>query len=439
MQLTTANPLAKLKFGRYDYRRIYKHVELSDEQSTLADSIERMGRLNNVDLAPLEALNQPDYFVLTHVKGRRKFHTPVTDLLMNLDQPGQEKLFRVLADRAERADSTGALNAFRGLVDSYFYVLRPEGAEPDEKSRQALLETMKRLLSEVTIPAERRARFQDELKYGWLLFQRNRLMVPGLASDAAMALVERQVNPLLGIAIRRLPLSKHSSIMINLFKRAIDHPDLSRIILLSKTGLMSRLVPAWDRVIGPDNTQHSDQDFTLDGHILNTMENTRNSPYYLKLGEREKHLVTVAALFHDIQKHCGPANLRSIIPTDKIHPEKSSDTVRRILPSLGYNEAETDQVARLVKYHQAIGSMIVLNLGKPMDQSKPPRAMVERAANGARDETTLLMLCALTEGDIKSVKQNHAWFTPEVEAKLDWYAGLIHAKLPKPEEDGQNG
>ena len=194
---------------------------------------------------------------------------------------------------------------------------------------------------------------------------------------------------------------------------------------------------AWERAIGPNNTQHANQDYTLDEHTLNTITWARQSPYYQPLSDRDKHLVTVASLFHDIEKHCGPANLKPIIPTDKVHPEKSADTVRRTLPTLGYNAEETDLVARLVEHHQAIGNMIVISLGKPIKDSRPPDVLIDRAVAGIKDQRTLAMLCALTEGDIRSLKANHERFTPETEAKLKWFSELVAEKIEEKQKEEQ--
>ena len=102
-------PVASLiTFGRYEYRHIYRNVDLTKPQSALAKDIDRLSRLNRVDAAPIGLLDSGDYLFLTQVKGRRTFHTPVTDLLMNLDAAGQGQLIDLLADRAKRGTEIGA-------------------------------------------------------------------------------------------------------------------------------------------------------------------------------------------------------------------------------------------------------------------------------------------------------------------------------------------
>jgi hypothetical protein len=203
-------------------------------------------------------------------------------------------------------------------------------------------------------------------------------------------------------------------------------PSGQRLLELGYSGELGQLLPEWDRLQSPINTQHSTHDFTLDVHTAYVLGKTRQSHYYQALTYREKQAVTAAALLHDIAKDCGHCYEREELSPDFYHPIKSVVVARRVLPQWGFNRQEVELICRIVYHHQLFGRLII-RFSKGEEATL--EGYLQRCALLLQTETTLDWLLPLTEGDIRSVKANDALFSPRVEEKLAVYSQEVRRLL----------
>lgn len=89
--------------------------------------------------------------------------------------------------------------------------------------------------------------------------------------------------------------------------------------------------------------QHGAHDYTLDLHILKTMQEALNDPRWVKLNEADKKIAKIAIFFHDIAKTEGQA--------DKLHHIVSAQDVASLLNKSDLSEIEKERVIGLVRNH----------------------------------------------------------------------------------------
>ncbi|MEU1279566.1 [protein-PII] uridylyltransferase [Streptomyces sp. NPDC005805] len=145
---------------------------------------------------------------------------------------------------------------------------------------------------------------------------------------------------------------------------------------LEAEGLITRLVPDWERVrCRPQrNAVHT---WTVDRHLVETA--VRASALTRRVGRPD--LLLVAALLHDIGKGW---------PGD--HSEVGETIARDIAGRIGFDRADTDTLATLVRHH-----LLLVETATRRDLDDP--ATVEAVAKAVGSTGTLELLHALTEAD----------------------------------------
>jgi len=103
--------------------------------------------------------------------------------------------------------------------------------------------------------------------------------------------------------------------------------------------------------------QHGDHSYTLDLHILKTMQEALKDPRWAKLNETDKKLTKIAILFHDIAKTEGQV--------DKLHHIISAQDVATLLKKSDLSEIEKERVIGLVKNHHWLEQ-----INQPMTQDE---------------------------------------------------------------------
>lgn len=103
--------------------------------------------------------------------------------------------------------------------------------------------------------------------------------------------------------------------------------------------------------------QHGAHAYTLDLHILKTLQEALKDPKWAKLNETDKKLTKIAILFHDIAKTEGQA--------DKLHHIASAQDVTSILKKSDLSEIEKERVIGLVRNHHWLEQ-----INQPMTQDE---------------------------------------------------------------------
>ena len=431
-------------FGRTPYEQAYAGVTLTPEQKGDVATFRDITAARDLKKLPahLGILNSPNYQALTRIKGRNAWHNPFTDMFMNLEPKEQAQMITVLEKAAMQAPSRLAQsNTLNVLVDLYFDSLRPGGrlekllAGPVGLKRKQqlalrpqLLESFNRLLNPADGDLNRAWQTRYQLRVQWKQYVFQKGWEPNSAyRDPEGLAVRQQMVPLITRLLPDLPARPTpTAALLKRLEDGLKSPDAATLRYMSGSGELVKLVPEWARLVGPSNVQHSDQDFNLADHCLNALDFAKKSPYYQGLSAREKRITAITALLHDIGKESGPCNLQPIIAVDRTHPIKSESAVRQILPSLGFTPDEIETVARLALYHQLLGTMVTHNPDAP-----PAEAVLEQAAALIPNVSELRMLQAITEGDIRAVKQNSGWFTDSIEDRLKRYGAMVEARIAR--------
>jgi hypothetical protein len=174
--------------------------------------------------------------------------------------------------------------------------------------QQVLLGGLSDLLKDYHGPLISRRMLRNELAFGLKDVQR-------IEQDRLTRwLINRQMAPLVNVILPVYPVVRPVvPQQADRLKQVICEGDIPAIRQMIASGELMALIPEWRRVVGPDNYQHFDQDYTLDEHHLNALANTQASPHYQRLSPEEKLRVSTAAFFHDIDKHTGPKNFREAL------------------------------------------------------------------------------------------------------------------------------
>lgn len=104
---------------------------------------------------------------------------------------------------------------------------------------------------------------------------------------------------------------------------------------------ITKVFPEFYTTIG--KKQHDAHSYTLDIHMLKTLQETIMDPRWNNLTEKDKELARIAILLHDISKIEGEI--------DKMHPILSAEDVSLILNKLNLSGFEIDRIAGLIKNH----------------------------------------------------------------------------------------
>lgn len=454
-----ADDTLTLRFGMASYTEILTRdpvVPLTDEQKRVLEGVEAMGKATDLSGLSgfLKLLSSPEYKHIVniicrdtnqhYIKGllmyRQKFHSPFTEYYLALRQNVglQDGLVGALSQLIKKpintlSDEETMKNGVQALVDIYFYALRPSGKAFDLPltrgghkivmlQRRKILTLFANLLLDPALPVASRRTLRNELLYG--LRDVNRLFKPQVRRYTQL-----ETQPLINTPVPEYPLTQTVPVaQSNQLKAAIRAGDVPAIREMLASGELQAMVPEWTRIAGPDNYQHFDQDYTLDNHLLGAMKAVQASKYYQVLTPEEKFRVSVAAFFHDISKRTGPKDFRDRgrVAPDPHHPERSAETVHRILPSLSFTPDEIRDVETLVEYHQELG-----DLAKPYGD-KPTRERLMQTIERLGTVSRLKMLKALTEGDIRCVKfdvPGRTWFDADLANRLDYFANRIQVMM----------
>ncbi|MFG1809834.1 [protein-PII] uridylyltransferase [Streptomyces sp. NPDC049040] len=162
---------------------------------------------------------------------------------------------------------------------------------------------------------------------------------------------------------------------------------------LEAEGLVTRLLPDWERVrCRPQrNAVHR---FTVDRHLVETA--VQAAGLTRRVGRPD--LLLTAALLHDIGKGW---------PGD--HSEAGEVIARDVATRIGFNSADADTLALLVRHH-----LLLIDTATRRDLDDPET--VRAVAGTVRDTSTLELLAALTEADALATGPA-AWST--------WRASLL--------------
>lgn len=460
-------PVSKVQFGQKQYQDVFQRVNVNPAQKKVLDAFKALERETKTAADATKhfwVLEDENYDTLTNVKGRDAFHSPFTDAYIKMQSwPERRQLVEGLTSEVKRlathsatfgGDKTQASqNAFRALTDIYLYALRREGAlltsdnrmKPDwsyqyVEAQRHFASSLTDLFRDQEIATPVKYEFQKQLKEGLNQLEYLQNFTSDRVSNYVIHSTENHFYE--GLDMKLAPVSrvkKPSEEQLEKLRKALLWSDSSRLRKLHETGELKEIMPAWEKVIGPDNHQHDTQDFNLLEHTLKTVEATKASPYYVELDRREQRLVAMAALLHDIAKHTAPENLRSVAKIDRIHPFKSMMVAKEQLPDLGFSEKDIEDIEALVLHHQLIGNMMVQTLGRPLKTSMPNRVGVSNAARAIGTTSRLKMLKALTEGDISSVKENRGYFTKEIKEKLEAFSEVIGKEVERLENAKRGG
>lgn len=130
-----------------------------------------------------------------------------------------------------------------------------------------------------------------------------------------------------------------------------ESPELEKAL-----NLITSVYPEFLTTIG--KSQHGAHTYTLDLHILKTMQEALKDPKWEKLNETDKKLAKIAILFHDIAKTEGQA--------DKLHHIVSAQDVAALLEKSDLSEIEKERVVGLIRNHHWLEQ---INQPMPQDEA----------------------------------------------------------------------
>jgi hypothetical protein len=207
---------------------------------------------------------------------------------------------------------------------------------------------------------------------------------------------------------------------IELLESVLLDPNPEVLRAFSSSGELGALIPEWNRLTGPRNIQNKAHHFPLDEHTLKVVRRTKRSSYYRDLTDYQKFMAALSALLHDIDKNTGPERLYGKIPVDKLHPIKSAYMSQVILTRLGFPPKTLQRLYTLIHHHQIFGRLFVIY---PQGGVNP--MAFRKIAIKIRSLSLLECLLALSEGDIRGVQREDAYFTPKVADLLGDYAETV--------------
>ena len=419
------------RFGNKPYADIFEGLSLTPSQADVLQIFAQLASAHTLDdfKQALPVLSHPDYTHLFEAKGRKPFHTPFADLFTRLEASDQQRMIDDLFKNLQKTpDTTSQQNTLDTLVDLYFYALRPttdkNGGRP---VAEHLLNRFDTLLADDSKPLALRRYAQQRLRNQLKILQNNYPVFPARLPLEELIAARNEVNPLLSRYLTPPPQRQVKKEAIAKLQQALLDPDPDVLQAMSTSGEIALVIPEWLRVTGPNNTQHSNQAYTLEGHLLSCVAKSKASPYYQTLSPHQKKLLTMAALLHDIGKRTGPANLKPVITPDRCHSLKSEDVAWANLPALGFSTKDTRTIARLLRYHTALGNTILRT--RALGEAKPPEELLDYLANVTQSPVTLTMLQALTEGDVRSLSLDQKEFNGETATRLKDYGELIAQRI----------
>jgi hypothetical protein len=186
-------------------------------------------------------------------------------------------------------------------------------------------------------------------------------------------------------------------------------------------GKLGRLLPSLfgdateGGVVG--RMQHGTHDFTLDNHLVEVVDRIGKDPDFARLMPKDQVDLLWAGLLHDIAKQ---ENM-----VDHDHNRTSVSTAWGVLRSLGYSDARIQRITDLMSKD--------FDLSYDPDTKNSVRLADPRrlddVVNSYRHADALRMVAILNRSDIKSVKADEAWWTPQVESELQQVQEMASARV----------
>jgi [protein-PII] uridylyltransferase len=193
---------------------------------------------------------------------------------------------------------------------------------------------------------------------------------------------------------RPLPVPWPSTVLNNFVSLLGAGPALLPVWeSLDQAGLFTRWLPHWEKIRSAPQRNALHQ-YTVDWHSVECVVQAAA----LTREVLRPDLLLVAALFHDIGKAQGPG-----------HSQIGERLIREIAPTLGFNESDTEVLAKLVLHH-----LLLAEVATTRDLDDP--TTIEYVANAVGSIEVLELLRQLTEADSKATNTG-IW--------SDWKAKLI--------------
>lgn len=167
--------------------------------------------------------------------------------------------------------------------------------------------------------------------------------------------------------------------------------------------------------------QHQTHDFSLDNHLLGVVDRVKSDPKFKELLPNDQVNVLWAALLHDVGK------TENMVDFD--HNRTSVSAAWGVLRSLGYSDTRIQRITDVMSKDAELSYNPDAKNSRTLQD---PRTL-DNVVNNYRNADALNMVAMLNRADIKSVKANEAWYTPEVDAELS----RIH-DLARPRVDALN-
>jgi len=192
----------------------------------------------------------------------------------------------------------------------------------------------------------------------------------------------------------RIPLNQKISSIVNKFTQ--ENEVITKDLALNKTmNSVLKEFPEYANVIG--KKQHNDtQLYSVDCHILKVLKEAINHPEYKKLSDKDKTVMKMSILFHDIAKIEGEV--------DKGHQNISAIYTKELVKRISMPQEMKDRLFELVKNHHWLEEYN-LDLTRPENIGKM-RATPEDIAARFRRPGDYSIAKIFAEADLKGVN-NH--------------------------------
>ena len=155
-----------------------------------------------------------------------------------------------------------------------------------------------------------------------------------------------------------------------------------------------------------EKPQHTNQDYTLDVHILKVLQDSIKDPLYNQLSDTGKIILKFSTLLHDISK-------RYLLEgSDKGHAAKSSEYVYSILDRFNFPQEVKNRIIAIVENHHWFQAYNLKNIGE------------KEIATLCRNQEDFLIYQIMAKADLKNVNKNfymektHASSFEEAEEKF---------------------
>ncbi|HEY9759283.1 MAG TPA: hypothetical protein V6C97_29260 [Oculatellaceae cyanobacterium] len=313
------------------------------------------------------------------------------------------------------------LNALKSDVFDTFDL---EGSKPVSRERLVSILTLANSLAKAN-PGAFESNFKEPIESA---LANSNLPYPRRL-DAARALGELQRGGFEGAAHIQMPelrmgkLADLTPEQQTEMRKSVEKSLYSRDAIQAQLGdgPLGRLLPsifgdaAEGGIVG--RQQHKTHDNALDHHILDVVDKAGKDPAFAKLMPRDQVNVLWASLLHDIGKR------ENMMDLD--HNWTSTSMAWGILRTLGYPDSRIQRITDIMSKDS--------DLSFDPDNKNSVRLAdpktLDGVVNSYRHADALNMVAILNRADIKSVKNNEAWWKPEVSDELDKIHEMAQARV----------